>query len=90
VQRLIDLMCAISIGIADRGGGGNLQAAAVRMTRRAQWFLINLPILRIKERIRAVNRARGRRERNRKKKGRESKFEGPPTTSSLDDSTASE
>ena len=38
-----------------------LQAAAVRMTRRAQWFLINLPIAtkRLKERIRAVDRARG-------------------------------
>jgi hypothetical protein len=30
------------------------------MTRRAQWFLINLPIFaELKERIRAVNRARG-------------------------------
>jgi hypothetical protein len=30
------------------GGGGwvcDLQAAAVKTTRRAQWFLINLPIL---------------------------------------------
>lgn len=26
-------------------GKCNLQAAAVRMTRRAQWFLINLPIV---------------------------------------------
>jgi hypothetical protein len=27
----------------------NLQAAAVRMTRRAQWFLINLPMIAIKD-----------------------------------------
>jgi hypothetical protein len=26
-------------------GGLDVQAAAVKMTRRAQWFLINLPIL---------------------------------------------
>jgi hypothetical protein len=55
--------------------GEYLQAAAVRMTRRAQWFLINLPMVAIKglkERIRAVDRARGV-EKGKQKRRREEK-----------------
>ena len=50
MQRLVDLLNAISIWVVIVVGRGveDLQAAAVRMTRRAQWFLINLPMVAIK------------------------------------------